>query len=195
MIPPPLTLREAAAGIFGALRLLRFDPAGMAALDTTARGAARSFWLMPWLFAPWLLIVAIQETEALAAVPFWRFLVVEAVGYVVAWVAFPLAMAWVTEMTGVRDRWTGWLAAYNWSAVPQVAIWLPALALAEAGILPDGASQLLLFAASLAIVLYHAFIARAALGLGALPAAMTVILDLLVSAVVNELTLGVMGVR
>ncbi len=195
MIPPPLTLREAAAGIFGALRLLRFDAAGMAAFDTTARGAARSFWLMPWLFAPWLMIVALQEGNALAAVPFWRFLAVEAVGYVLAWVAFPLAMAWVTDMTRVRDRWTGWLAAYNWSAVPQVAIWLPTLALAEAGVLPDGASQMLLFAVSLGIVLYHAFIARAALAMGPLHAAMTVVLDLLVSAVVNELTLGVMGVR
>lgn len=195
MIPPPLTVREAAAGLLGALRLLRFDASGMGLLDTTARGAARSFWLMPWLFVPWLLIVALQEPDTLDRAPLWRFLTVEAIGYVLAWVAFPLAMAWVTDITGVRHRFTGWLAAYNWSAVPQVAIWLPTLAFAEAGLLPAGAGELLVFAVSLGLVFYHAFIARAALGMGPLHAAGTVILDLLVSAIVNELTLGVMGVR
>jgi hypothetical protein len=188
----PLTLHEAATGIFGAWRLLRFDAGGMGAFDTTPAGAARSFWLMPWLFVPWLVIVALQVADAIVGVPFSRFIAAEAVGYVVAWVAFPLVMAAVTDLTGRRERWTGWLVAYNWSAVIQVAIWLPTLALAESGMLPDGVGMFAVFAVSLGLMAYHGFIARTALGYGRFAALGVVVLDLMVSAAVNDATIGVM---
>jgi hypothetical protein len=171
---------EIVGSVYGAWRLARRDPSGLIWMDPSRRGVWHSFW-GPALVAPGFLVMqaldGVFETEQL------RPLVVELIAYVIGCVAFPLAMAHLSEGLGRTHLYTRFVVAYNWSAVIQMALLLPASLLMH--LVPGDAFAMLNLAVSILLLVYQAYIAHVALAVAPGTAAMLIFLDLLIGAMIQ----------
>lgn len=182
---------EAATSLYGAYRLARFDSRGM----TYFAGGPRAFWRSfsaAVIIAPFyalLLATAYPELEN-ASHPV-RFALAEGIGYVMAWAAYPLVMAWMTQQLDRFDHFIGYIVAYNWAAVLQNAVFIPVNMLWITGVLQPEVGFILWLIVFSLILAYLWFIARTALALDPLPAAsivgIDIVLNLIISAVAQSL--------
>jgi hypothetical protein len=191
-----ITLREVAAGMVGAYRLARFDANGAYFFD----GSKRSFWNSFWvalIVAPFFtLMIAIDFVEETESIDLLRFTLVQAIGYVIGWVLFPLVMVPLSRFIGKDSRYTRFITAYNWCAVLQSGIYMPlaVLAAGTAGASTEAVSPgtFLSFVAMGYVLVYSWFVARAALEATAVEAVFIVMVDftlgIFINAVVTSLT-------
>src|SRR5438874_2582444 len=93
-----------------------------------------------------------------------RIVIVETIGYVISWVAFPLLMMPLSRWLGREDRFLAFMVAYNWSQLPQTALFVILAANSAAGLLPHALAQFADFAAAVAVLLYEWYIERVAKG-------------------------------
>ena len=99
--------------------------------------------------------------------PLFRFITLEAIAYVIAWVAFPLLMASLARLLDRDDYYIRYIVAYNWAAVLQNLLYIPIAILAAAGVLSIALSNTLGLMALALIVAYTWFITRTALEVAA----------------------------
>ena len=117
-----------------------------------------------------------------------RIVIVETIGYVISWVAFPLLMLPLSRWLGREDRFLAFMVAYNWSQLPQTALFVILAANSAAGLLPHALAQFADFAAAVAVLLYEWYIARVALAVSASQAVPVVLLDLVLGSVLSRIT-------
>jgi len=181
--------QEVAAALFGLSRVLRLDPAGLAAFDDRPQAVWNSFKLA-FVIAPVYLIQAAVvwagQPESLQGVAAWRFFVLELIGYALGWLVFPLAMLHVTRWMDRAERWGRFVVAYNWLQLLIGLILLPIVLINATGLLPQGALTAVLVMAGLAFLVYDWFIARTALALTGVGAAGIVVLDLVLTWLVDR---------
>lgn len=185
-----LSAGEISAGVYGAWRLAHLDPTGMRWFDRSIEGAWRSF-LVAVLVAPgWALILYMT-----AAPPpdLARYVVIQAIAYVVLWATFPLVLAHLAPIIDREEELPDFIVAYNWSAIPQMALMLPLAWLLSTEEAVSGWIQALVLLGRLALFAYEWFIVKTALRVGGFGAAGVVILDLLISltiTAVSDLMIG-----
>jgi hypothetical protein len=184
-----LTTRELVASLYGAYRLARFDPRGLGFFDTSPAGARRSFFAAA-IVAPFYALMLVVGGPDGGDVDPLRFGVVEGIAYVLSWVAYPVLVEWLTRLLGCRERFETYLVAYNWSMVLQNAVVFPITMLAGLGVLPLQVGQLPWLGVFLLILLYVGFIARTALEVPPATAAGLVLLDVLLSALIDGVAGG-----
>ena len=177
-----LNLAEIGPAVFGAWRLAQVDAGGMRYFDQSLQGFWRSFRVAVLVAPLYALLVYFDLYGAPGLAGWFIILIGETIGYVINWTAFPLLMFYLCETIGRRDRYLGFIVAYNWSAVIQLAIMVPALAIDWLGILPESVTHAILIAANIALAVYEWFIVRTALNLSAIAAAVITGLDQLVLA-------------
>ncbi len=177
-----LNLAEIGPAVFGAWRLAQFDPGGMRYFDRSLTGFWRSFRVAVLVAPLYALLVYFDLHDAKGLAGWFSILLGESIAYVINWTAFPLLMFYLCEAIDRRDRYLGFVVAYNWSAVIQLAVMVPALAIDWLGILPDSVSGAILIAANIALAVYEWFIVRTALNLSAIGAVAITALDQLVLA-------------
>ena len=137
--------RDIVYGIYGALRLARLDPGAMSYFERTPAGFWKSFFAAVIVAPGFALIVAYElgqveiELEAGAL----RMFLVETLAYVLGWAAFPVIVHQICEATGRRDAYIGYIVAFNWSKVIQMAVLLPSVGLIALGA-PSRGRRLLL---------------------------------------------------
>lgn len=179
-----LTLREFAMALAGIMRLVRLDAQGLAFFGNDATAFWRSFSAAMLVAPVHFALVFLDLPVEIAARPLHTSLV-QAIAYVIAWVAYPLAMVHISRFLGRESLFFRYMAAYNWFQVAQAAIVLPASLLAATGLLSNDAIALLgLFVLS-AILMYDWFIARSALGVDGAQAAALVTIDLLLGLLIS----------
>src|SRR5438105_15869578 len=103
MTVPAWTEVQLAVG--GALRLARGDPRGLGFFDTSIEGFWRSFRAGLICYPFFLLLLAFRVSAAhrdTSGVP--RIVIVETIGYVISWVAFPLFMLPLSRWLGREAR-------------------------------------------------------------------------------------------
>lgn len=161
-----ITLPEAFTGLYAAWRLFLRDARGLTLLDGTPVGALRSFWCALVVLPVYALIIALVHTLGMDEIDWVRFFLVEAIAYVVSWCAWPLLMYYVAQALDRSDRYFLYVAAFNWSAGPQVMIWLFVLIVVFSGVVTRDVAAIVNIAALIVILLYHLFIVRNALKLG-----------------------------
>ncbi len=184
MIP---SLREIIAGLYGALRLLRGDPDGLALFDDSDQGFWRSFFAAV-LVAPGYIAFAHFDPRPMSAGTV-RIVMVEAIAFVIVWAAFPLAMYHFTRAIGRAERYRLHIVAYNWSQVIQTVIASPLLLGARhSGVVPEATADLLSLVVLLALGLYEWFIARSALKLPGFGALAVVMLSFLIVLVMSDVS-------
>lgn len=184
MLPVP-SVRETAASLDGLRRLLRLDPAAIGCFNASVDGFWNSF-VVAFVTLPFYLLQSLVYYAGADVETHWlRFLGMETVGYALGWLAFPVVMIHVTRALDVFPRFFHYFVTYNWFQLVVAAALLPLSVLQAAGLLPDGLTALLFLLLTSAFLLYGWFIAQKGLEVGAMTAAGIVILDLVLSLLVN----------
>jgi hypothetical protein len=115
---------------------------------------------------------------------------VETIAYVIAWTAFPLVMLIVTQRIGRAYRFFDFMVPYNWSQLPQSALFVLVGLETESGVLGTQPAQAVELAAAVAVLVYEWFIARVALDTTAAAAAFVVFVDLLLGVLISHAASG-----
>ncbi len=177
--------REAVLSLYGAYRLARFDARGLTYFVTSFEGFWRSFFAAVIVAPFYVVLLSMRYAAGETGVGAMRFASVEAIAYVIAWVAFPLARVFLARVLTREERYLGYIVAYNWAAVLQNGLYLPLGMLGVTAAVPAGAANVLGLIALSLILVYTWFIARVALDVGAGAAAALVALDLVLSVFIN----------
>jgi len=181
------TWEELRSALVGSVRLAKGDRGGLACFDRSLDGFWRSF-LAAFLSYPFYLVlltmrVSLAEWDAAGGV---RIIVIETIGYVIAWVAFPLVMLPVTRWIGREHRFFDFLVPYNWCQLPQSVLFVLVGLESESGILGDPAAQAIEVAAAIAVLVYEWYIARVALETTGGGAMLVVVVDLVLGVVISR---------
>ena len=165
-----LSGQEIVSSIYGAWRILRFDPRALDHFDLTIEGFWRSFFAALLVAPAYAVSSLIRYTsvpaEETADIDPVAFIVVRLIGFALAWAAFPVAMIWVSRLLQLGHRYVTYIVVWNWSSVITMAIMLPLAMLLSLGFVPTGlASGVMIFA--FGYVLFYAYlVARAGLACG-----------------------------
>ena len=180
---------ELQLALTGCLRLARGDRGGLSCFDRSLGGFWRSFRAAVICYPLYLVLLAMRVSVAeWQTSGGWRIVMVETIGYVVAWVAFPLLMLNVVRWIGREHRFFEFMVPYNWCQVPQSALFVLVGLESASGILSIQASQAIDIVAALATLVYEWFIARVALDTTGLVAVFVVLVDLVLGVLVSHVT-------
>lgn len=188
-----ITAGEIIRSVYAAYRLARFDAGGMSDLDRTPAGALRSFWAPVLILPFYAVLMVLRLPESAEDTPLWQVMTVEGLGYVISVALYPLVMHHICATLNRAPLYAGFVSAYNWSAVVQIAVYLPVSLLSLSDLLPDGVAGALVFGVTMAMLTYQWFIARTALQVGGFAAAVLVLLDLFLAALVGDMTDALLG--
>ena len=189
MTVPAWTEVQLAVG--GALKLARGDASGLGFFDTSIDGFWRSFRAALICYPLFLMLLAFRVSAAHwseSGVP--RIVIVETIGYVISWVAFPLLILPLTRWLGREHRFLAFMVAYNWSQIPQTVLFVIVGADAATGLFPPDVAHIVDFIAAIAVLVYEWYIARVALMVTAAQAVPVVLIDLVIGAVLSRVTEG-----
>ena len=182
---------EGRLALAGSLRLARGEPGGLSCFDRSLDGFWRSFRAAVICYPLYLLLLSMR-----VSVGDWqrsgggRIVVVETIGYVVAWVAFPLLMLTVTRWIGRAHRFFDFMVPYNWCQVPQSALFVAVGLVSAGGMLGTRASAAIEISAAIATLIYEWFVARVALDTTGAVAVFVVLVDLVLGVFISRITGG-----
>ena len=181
--------QEARLALAGTLRLVVGDRGGLACFDCSLDGFWRSFRAAVICYPLYLVLLAMRislpEWERSGG---WRIVIVETIGYVIAWVAFPLLMLNVTRVIGRAHRYFDFMVPYNWCQVPQSALLVLVGIESQTGILGAQASETIDVVAAFATLVYEWYIARIALETTGSAAAFVVLVDLVLGVALSRVS-------
>lgn len=178
--------RLVAGPLNGLMRVLRGDRTGLDWMGAGTRtGWIASFLVPGILLAPayaWMTLRRFADVEIDPEIG--PALAIETIGYVIGWTAFPVLSHAICERIGKPVAWFGYVVAYNWANVLQIAFYLPAALLGTF----EGVPPLPLFFIGVisvtAAIAIHFRVARVVLGIDAVPALMLVAVDLAVGQII-----------
>ena len=186
--------QEARLALAGTLRLAIGDRGALACFDRSLDGFWRSFRAAVICYPLYLVLLAMRITLAeWERSGGWHIVTVETIGYVIAWVAFPLLMLNVTRVIGRAQRYFDFMVPYNWCQLPQSALFVLVGLAFESGMLGPQSGQSVGIVAVFATLVYEWYvwyIARVALDTTALAAVFVALLDLVLGAVISQVTVG-----
>ena len=184
---PTTAWLEVRLALFGALQLAKGDRGGLAWFDRSLDGFWRSFRAAAIAYPLYLMLlmmrVSVSEWERSGGL---HILTVETIAYIIAWAAFPLIMLTVTQRIDRAHRFFDFMVPYNWSQVPQSALFVLVGLQTESGVLGAPAAQAIEVAAVIAFLVYEWFIARVALDTTAAAAAFVVFIDVVLEILINH---------
>jgi hypothetical protein len=184
-------LRSLSCGMYGAWRFARLDRGAMLWFDRGIDGLWRSFWAAAVAYPGFIVLLVLRTAPAQwQASGGWRVLAVETIGYVIGWTLFPLVILPFCRWLGRAGEAIDFIIAYNWSQVLQTGLFLGLAALEGGGLMPGAAAGPIFGLAFLAVLAYEWFIARVALDAGGVAATAVVLIDLVLNAVVQRVTLS-----
>jgi len=186
------SIREIATALYGAYRLAARDPGGMAFFDASIVGFWRSFFAAVLIAPLYAVLLSVRYRIGLVDAPLERFIPIEAITYVIAWVAFPLAMVTVCRLMEREKKYLGFIVAYNWAAVLQNGVYLPVAILTVTGGIPANAGNFLNLILLALILAYTWFIAKTALNIPGPQAAAVVAFDFALGIFINSIAEGLL---
>ena len=184
---PATAWLEMRLALVGALRLAKGDRGGLSCFDRSLDGFWRSFRAAVIAYPLYLILlmmrVTIAEWERSGG---FYIIVVETIAYVIAWVAFPLAMLTVTRWLNRSHRFFDFMVPYNWSQLPQSALFVLVGLQSTSDAISTQPAQVIEIAAAIAVLVYEWFIARVALETTAAAAALVVLVDLVLGVLISH---------
>ena len=181
--------QEARLALAGTLRLAIGDRGALACFDRSLDGFWRSFRAAVICYPLYLVLLAMRITLAeWERSGGWHIVTVETIGYVIAWVAFPLLMLNVTRVIGRAHRYFDFMVPYNWCQVPQSVLLVLVGIESETGILGARAGETIDLVAAFATLVYEWYIARIALETTGSAAAFVVLVDLVLGVALSRVS-------
>lgn len=179
-------LREVANDLYGAWRFARFDRSAMACFETGIDAVWRSFWAAALAYPGFILLLVLRlEPAQRQGITLVHILVLESIGYVILWAAFPLVILAFCRWLGREEQALDFIIAYNWWQVLQAGLFVAA---ALAGAVLPPAAPLFDLVAGVAAIGCEWFIARTVLAAGGMVAVAVVLMDIVLSAGMQQLT-------
>jgi hypothetical protein len=175
-----MTINEAVRSAYGAWLMFRREPMGLAWFNTSEEGFWHSFqvaFLAAPAYAVMLLFDYVEKSGTAHASHPLRFFLIQAIAYVISWVAFPLLMFHIANFLEREKAYFRYMVAYNWGNLIVIGISLPVALLAASGALPIGAMGMIRVAALVLILSYQGFIAIHGLEVPPFTAGMIVVVD------------------
>lgn len=176
-------LADARRGLEGATLLARLDRRGMDRFNLSIEGFWRSFSAALVAAPPYLVLLGERYGREGPGAHVGEVMLVEVLSYGAGWIAFPLAAVFLTRLLGLGSRYVALIVAGNWAAVLQVS--LLALTVLVAGFLPEAQRAALALTATVVAVAYQWFVIRTALQTSGLTAFGLVVVDILISVMIN----------
>jgi branched-subunit amino acid transport protein AzlD len=184
---PATAWLEVRLALVGALRLAKGDRGGLSCFDRSLDGFWRSFRAAVIAYPLYLMLLMMRVTIAEWERSGGFYIIgVETIAYVVAWVAFPLAMLTVTRWINRSHRFFDFMVPYNWSQLPQSALFVLVGLQAESQAVSVQPAQVIEIAAAIAVLAYEWFVARVALETTAAAAALVVLVDLVLGVLISH---------
>jgi hypothetical protein len=184
---PTAAWREVRFALVGVLRLARGDRGGLSCFDRSIDGFWRSFRAAVIAYPLYLILLTMKVTVAEWQKSGGLWIVsVETIAYVIAWSAFPLIMVTVTRWLDRAHRFFDFMVPYNWSQLPQTALFALVGLEAESGVFGAPSGQTVEVVAAIAILVYEWYIARVALDITAVAAVLVVFVDLVLGVLINN---------
>lgn len=181
------------AALFGAFRLYRFDAGGFRFFETTEQAFWQSFFCALLILPLYLPLIMLRMDAVELSAPLYRIVLIEGIAYAIGWLAFPLALFYLTQALDRASRFFGYIVAYNWCAAPQVALMLGVGALRESGLMPQPTQIGLQLGAMLYVMGVQWFVARKALDIGPAAAIVVVAIDFIISFVIATVALAMLA--
>jgi hypothetical protein len=184
---PVTTWAEVRWALIGCLRLARGDRGGLAYFDQSLDGFWRSF-LSAFLSYPFFLVLLMMRVSLADwnATGGPQIILVETIGYVISWVAFPLVMLSVLRWIGREHRLFDFMVPYNWCQLPQSVLFVLVGIQSESGLLSAPISQTIEIVATVAVLVYEWYIARVALETSGAAATLVVLVDLVLGVLITR---------
>jgi hypothetical protein len=184
---PVSTWAELRWAMVGCLRLARGDRSGLDCFDRSLDGFWRSFLAAflgyPFFLALLTMRVSITDWNEAGGI---TIILIETIGYVISWVAFPLVMLSVVRWIGREQRFFDFMVPYNWCQLPQSVLFVGVGLEAATGALSDPVSQAIEVGAAIAVLVYEWFIARVALETSGGAATLVVLVDLVLGVLITR---------
>jgi hypothetical protein len=174
--------REIRTALLGTLTLARGDARGLTNFDASLGGFWRSYRAAAICYPLYLTL-----TLGRAQDPSWRVSIVETIGYVVSWTAFPLVMLSLCRRLDRDDHFFGFMTAYNWCQVPQIVLFSAIAAVEAVGVLGAGPAAAIGLVAAAAVLVYEWFVARVALDVSVPAAILVVAVDVALAALLQQI--------
>jgi hypothetical protein len=178
-------LGETLKALYGAYRLARFDAGGIQFFDDSISGFWKSFFAAVIIAPLFLFLLLMRFQVDTAELSAFRYFSVEAIAYVIRWVAFPLIMVSVVKVLDRDDKYLVFIVAYNWASVLQSALFLTAAILSIGGLIPPSAGGFLSVVILAAVLIYAGFVTRTALDLPGGTAAAIVAFEFFLGVVID----------
>lgn len=183
--------QEARLALAGTLRLAVGDRRALACFDRTLDGFWRSFRAAVICYPLYLVLLTMRVSgPEWQRSGVWRIIIVETIGYVIAWVAFPLLMLNVTRWIGRAQRFFDFMVPYNWCQVPQSLLFVLVGIESGSGLLGANASETIDIVAAVATLVYEWYIARIALETTGSAAGFVVLVDLVLGVFLTRVSGG-----
>jgi hypothetical protein len=182
MIP---SLDDIVRYVVGAGLLLKNDERGMAAFDVSLAGFIQSFAAALIVLPLFAFVHFVQSREiGMDATPMG----VAILAYAAQWLAFPLTAAGLAKLMHREKHFVPYVVAANWASIIQIAVVAAAVLLGT--LLSPAVAGLLLLLVTIGLLVYDFFIARIAFHTPGIDGGAVVIVQLLVSMLVQHLVTG-----
>ncbi len=180
---------EVRLALAGSWQLARGNRGGLACFDRSLDGFWRSFRAAVIAYPLYLLLltmrVGIADWQAAGGL---RIVTVETIAYVISWVAFPLVMLSVTRWLGRTHHFFDFMVPYNWSQLPESALFVLVGLGSEIGAPSAPAAEAIELGALIAVLVYEWYIARVALDTTRSTAALVVFVDLALGMLIDRIS-------
>ena len=178
------TWPEIARSVDAAWRLARGDASAVDRFDLSVDGFWQSFAAALVVVPAYILVLLDQYRLAGWPAEPWATAFTEGLGYVIGWIAFPMAAIPLTRLLGLSQRYVPLIVANNWSTVVQVALYTVVVIIGL--VLPGSMRATALLTVTIMVLVYQWFVIRTALATTIGTAMALVVIDLLLSITVSR---------
>jgi hypothetical protein len=177
---------EIRAAMAGVIALWRGDTSAFSAFDRSLPGFWRSYTAAVIGAPIHAMLLIFSRNEAAGPLESAHDAAIEAIAYMMTWVAYPLLVTSIARRLGREDRFFDYMVPYNWAALAQLALFT--LAAAIRLLLPGFLGSVLMLVAIAAVLHLQWFVAREGLGVSGRIAFLIMLSDLSLSLLIGGVT-------
>ena len=188
-----ITLRVIVSGLYGVFRLACLKRDGADYFDKTLQGFWRSFFAAVLTLPFYVILIALHFGEPGLTQDTFRYVSVELISYVIAWVAFPLVILPFVHQFDREKNYLGFIVDYNWASVLQSAFYFPIAMLVVTQTIPMPYGNMISILAVGLMMVYVWFVTRVVLDV---PAGIAIVdFDIILSIVIRATSESMMRVE
>jgi hypothetical protein len=187
-----LSSTEIARGGGGSVKFLWQDVSAPLHFDNTPEGCLRSFRVMILTAPIYALYLAVHYLSVSVEADEGQIMLAEGLRYVVEWLLYPVIFYEIARRRGWIDRYPRYIAALNWSNLPQMILLLTGVSVAA--VAPSAIGAPLLLALQVVFFYWFLMVTRLVLGTDWVSAAVLLVVNYVPSFFLSVLVDRFLGI-